>query len=367
MGFGLGSVFVGKLVPDLLDRIGIANTFFALGAAYLAAAMPAALLLENPPRDWIPAGFTPAAGAVSLAGSFTFEEARHTRQWYMLWGMLFVHVSAGLGLLSQLSPMGQEILKQVISDPKILAAKGGLILAIASIFNGLGRIFWASVSDRIGRRNVFLVMFATQAALFVYLPGVGPSTLLFTSAACYLLACYGGGFAVMPAFVADSFGPAHIGKVYGAILTAWGVAGIAGPLVFAQFQRPLALHTAAGLLVVGFMITLAYRHPVKAADAVAQSVTHLMVRIPDPLPASAAGWPAGWDPALLERARRDLAHHTGPIALFLLQRACGRARDPQELHQLLSLEIPDGVDRRAFLAVRSRDVHATTARRARRA
>jgi OFA family oxalate/formate antiporter-like MFS transporter len=106
-------------------------------------------------------------------------------------------------------------------------------------------------------------MFASQALLYCYIPQITSATV-FTIAACYLLACYGGGFAVMPSFAADSFGPGYIGKVYGIILTAWGAAGVAGPLVFAQVKGAPALYVAAALLVLGFIITWSYKPPVKA-------------------------------------------------------------------------------------------------------
>ncbi len=173
--------------------------------------------------------------------------------------MLFLNVSAGLGLISQLSPLGQNVVKQ--ADPTItaaaLAVAGGNIVAITAIFNGLGRLFWASISDAIGRKMVFMIMFITQALLYIYLPQVANVTL-FTGIGCYLLACYGGGFATMPAFAADSFGPGYIGKVYGMMLTAWGCAGIVGPLVFAQIKG-IALYVAAGLLLAGFALAMLYK------------------------------------------------------------------------------------------------------------
>jgi OFA family oxalate/formate antiporter-like MFS transporter len=186
----------------------------------------------------------------------------------MLWTMLFLNVSAGLGLISQLSPMAQDVIKK--TDPLIagaaLALAGGSILAYASIFNGLGRLLWAWTSDAIGRKNVFIIMFITQAVLYVLLPQID-NQLIFTVVACYLLACYGGGFATMPAFAADSFGPGYIGKVYGIMLTAWGAAGIVGPLVFAQIKG-IAVYVAAALLIVGFLIALSYKRPQpKAAKA----------------------------------------------------------------------------------------------------
>ena len=177
--------------------------------------------------------------------------------------MLFLNVSAGLGLISQLSPLAQDVISKAegITDPKVLAVAGGSILAYASIFNGLGRLFWASMSDFIGRKNVFIAMFVTQALLYIYLPQVA-SVFFFTVIACYLLACYGGGFATMPAFAADSFGPGYIGKVYGIMLTAWGCAGVFGPLVFSMPAiKPIALEVAAGVLALGFLIAVSYRPP----------------------------------------------------------------------------------------------------------
>jgi len=262
MGFGLGAFFIGKIVPGLILNIGVANAFFLLGAVYLVGNGMAAMILRNPPAGWLPDGFTPPATTVSAADSFSWNEAKKTPQWYMIWTMLFLNVSAGMGLLSKLSPMAQDVYKiaQGITDPAQLAILGGGVLATASIFNGLGRLFWAAVSDKIGRKNVFLVMFATQAALYFYLPSV-TSPLIFTIIACYLLSCLGGGFAVMPAFAADSFGPTYIGKVYGFVLTAWGAAGVIGGLVFAKFTVQPALWTAAALLATGFVVAFMFKRP----------------------------------------------------------------------------------------------------------
>jgi len=263
MGFGAGAFFMGKIAPGMVNSMGVAQTFYIWGIIFLVLVTGAAQVYKNPPAGWLPAGFKPAATAVSAANSFTFDEAVKTPQWWMLWAMLFLNVSAGLGLISQLSPMAQEVVSkaQGVTDPKVLAVAGGAILAYASIFNGLGRLFWASVSDYIGRKNVFITMFITQALLYIYLPQVS-AVFLFTVVACYLLACYGGGFATMPAFAADSFGPGYIGKVYGIMLTAWGCAGVFGPLVFSiPAIKPIALYVAAGILALGFLIAISYRPP----------------------------------------------------------------------------------------------------------
>jgi OFA family oxalate/formate antiporter-like MFS transporter len=261
MGFGFGAFFMGKIAPAMVNSMGVASTFYIFGVIFLILVTAAAQFYKNPPKGWLPAGFTPPKTAASAAQSFTFDEAKKTPQWWMLWLMLCLNISAGLGLLSQLSPMAQDIIgkTQGLTDPKALALAGGTILAIASIFNGLGRLFWAWLSDAMGRKNVFITMFITQAILYIVLPSIS-SQFLFTVIACYLLACYGGGFATMPAFAADSFGPAYIGRVYGIMLTAWSVAGVVGPLVFAQLKG-IALYVAAGLLIVGSLIALIYKRP----------------------------------------------------------------------------------------------------------
>jgi len=279
MGFGAGAFFMGRIAPQMITdhqvrneagalvASGVAPTFYIWGIIFLVAVTAAAQLYKNPPAGWLPAGFAPPAKTVAAADSRNLAEAVRTPQWWMLWAMLFLNVSAGLGLLSQLSPMAQEVLRVKISDPAKLAVAGGTILAIASIFNGLGRLFWAWLSDGIGRRAVFMTMFVTQGILYVLLPQIR-GEVLFATIACYLLACYGGGFATMPAFAADSFGPAFIGRVYGTMLTAWGVAGVVGPLVFAHLRTEKALLVAAGLLAVGLILSIAYRRPAPKHAAV---------------------------------------------------------------------------------------------------
>ncbi len=262
MGFGFGAFFIGMIIPGIINTMGVANAFLLLGSVYLILNLLASATLKNPPAGWLPKSFTPAATTVSAADSFAWAEAKKTRQWYMLWFMLFLNVTAGMGLLSKLSPMAQEVIKfaQNIDDPAKLAVLGGGVLATASIFNGLGRLFWAAVSDKIGRKGVYMVMFLSQAILYILLPQV-TSVLIFTIITCYLLSCLGGGFAVMPAFTADSFGPTNIGKIYGFILTAWGAAGVVGGFVFAEFNKQQSLYTAAALLVVGFVIALLFSRP----------------------------------------------------------------------------------------------------------
>ncbi len=276
MGFGLGAFFMGKIAPAMIASFkggmtpsGVAQTWYIWGIIFLVLVVGSAMLFKNPPAGWLPAGFNPAGGGVSAANSLTFGDAVKTPHWWMLWAMLFLNISAGLGLISQLSPLAQEFYKSLVTDPavladpeamtKVLAAAGGTVVSISAIFNGLGRLFWARVSDSIGRKAVFATMFASQAIIYILVAmGIISSYWLFLVAACYLLACYGGGFATMPAFAADNFGPGYIGKVYGFMLTAWSAAGILGPYVFSKFKDQ-ALYIAAALLIAGLLITLAFK------------------------------------------------------------------------------------------------------------
>ena len=262
MGFGAGAFFMGKIAPPMVISMGVANTFYIWGVIFLVLVTASAQLYKNPPKGWLPAGFTPkAAAGVSAADSYTFDEAVKTPQWWMLWAMLFLNVSAGLGLISQLSPMAQDVLKK--ADPTITAAAlalaGGSILAYASIFNGLGRLFWAWTSDAIGRRNVFITMFITQAVALHYFT---PHRQRVSVTLLHVIFWHVTAAASLPCrhLPQTPSGPAYIGKVYGIMLTAWGAAGIVGPLVFAAIKG-IALYVAAGLLIVGLLLALGFKRP----------------------------------------------------------------------------------------------------------
>jgi len=260
MGFGIGAFFMAQTAPHMINELSVAKTWFFFGVVFLVLTTGMARFFKNPPAGWLPHGFTPNVNKTTATdGSWTFPQAFKTRQWWMLWTIFFMNISAGIGLLSQLSPLAQEIQKAMISDHARLAVAGGVVLSIASLFNGLGRLFWAWLSDAAGRKAVFIIMFAGEIALFLFLPQV-KSIAVFTLIACYLLSCYGGGFSVMPAFVADSFGPVHVGRIYGAILTAWSAAGVVGPLVFAR-MKDSAIYVAAAMLVVGLLLVIIYRKP----------------------------------------------------------------------------------------------------------
>jgi len=280
MGFGAGAFFMGQIGPVMLAAFqtvdpagvlvssGVAKTFYIWGVVFFVAVTLGAQFFANPPKGWLPDGFTFAPNVISDAASLSFGQALKTPQWWMLWLILFLNIAAGLGLISQLSPIAQKLYSPLLEPgltEKLATAKlawaGGLVVAVTSIFNGLGRLGWARISDYVGRKQVFLVMFATQVVLYLLLgAGLVSNYWIFMLIGCYLLACYGGGFATMPAFAADSFGAANIGRIYGFMLTAWSVAGVVGPLIFAQIPD-YALFVAAGLLAVGLVVTVSFRAP----------------------------------------------------------------------------------------------------------
>jgi len=267
MGYGLGAFALGNIGPVLIMKYGVANTFYLWGGLSLIVVLAAALTLVNPPDGWFPgktASLSPCAEI--LPTSSTFTEAVRTPRFWILWMMLFVSITAGLGLISQLSPIAQDVMigayGGAVSDGKMksIVIVSGTIVAIAGIFNGLGRLIWAWVSDFIGRKAVFAIIFISFTLGFATLAHVN-STFIFAGLCFYLLACYGGTMATMPALVADEFGPVNIGKIYGVIFTACGFAGFGGPFVFARVKEltggfTYALYMESVLAVFGLALVL---------------------------------------------------------------------------------------------------------------
>lgn len=258
-GFGAGALVTAPVATWLIEQIGVMATFAALGGAYLVMMVPAALFMRNPPEGWTPGGKAGEGGAP--AGAFTLGEALRTWQWYALWGMLFLNVTAGIGVISQAAPMAQEI-----AGATALAAAG--LVSATSVANACGRLGWAWLSDGIGRRWAFFGMFAIQAVLFFAMPQVRSFAWLAVVASA-VLACYGGGFGTMPAFAADCFGARHVGSIYGLMLTAWSAAGVLGPLLVARVREATggyggAFTTVAWVMVAGMALALGMGGPGRA-------------------------------------------------------------------------------------------------------
>jgi MFS transporter, OFA family, oxalate/formate antiporter len=257
-GFGAGALITAPLAQYLIDGVGVVKTLAILGIGYMIMVVIGAALMRNPPEGWRPKGWLPSAKQQDQldARNYTLKEALSTWQWYVLWAILFLNVTAGISIISQASPMAQEI-------SGVSATVGAGMVGVISIANGLGRLLWAWLSDAIGRRSVFLIMFLLQAVLFFLLPSLRQFTLL--ALVCFIIiSCYGGGFGTMPAFAADYFGPKWVGSIYGLMLTAWGFAGVFGPLLIANIRQATgsyggALITIACILLVSSLLPVLLR------------------------------------------------------------------------------------------------------------
>ena len=250
-GFGAGALVTAPAAQRLLASVGIPSTFAILGATYLVAVVGAALFMKTAPDGYRPAGWQPAAAQPDSRASsdYTLGEALRSWQWYALWAILFLNTTAGISIISQASPMAQEM-------THVTAVVAAGMVGLISIANGAGRLLWAWLSDFIGRRQVFLTMFLLQAVLFMLLPQVESFAAL--AALCFVvLLCYGGGFGTMPAFAADIFGTANVGSIYGLMLTAWGFAAVLGPTLIARIRESTDRYTDALDLIAVMMLVSA--------------------------------------------------------------------------------------------------------------
>jgi MFS family permease len=305
MGFG-GGAMIGAPLADILMKhyqtagsVGVWETYVTLGIAYFVAMMAGAFGYRLPPADWRPAGWTPSApkGSMITTGDVHVDQAWRTRQFWLLWAVLCLNVSAGIGVIGIASPMIQEVLGgRLIDLPQLtlaemttaqkaeLATIGAAFAALLSVFNIAGRIGWASLSDYIGRKRTYVIFFALGTVLYLSAPTAARmgSVPLFVLTFCIILTMYGGGFATIPAYLADLFGTQYVGAIHGRLLTAWSAAGILGPVLVNYIREyqldrgvPAAetynvtMYILASLLVVGFLCNLAVT-PVASHHYVAQ-------------------------------------------------------------------------------------------------
>jgi MFS family permease len=277
MGFGGGAMIGAPLANALLDHfhtatsVGVLQTFLAMGAIYFVFMLFGVVTVRLPPAGWKPPGYTAPAKPQRLVtrANVLADQAVQTPQFYLLWAVLFLNVTAGIGILEQASPMIQELFGSRVSP----AAAAGFV-GLLSLFNMAGRFFWSSLSDYLGRKPTYAVYFLLGACLYAVVPSAGrmASVAPFIAACAVILSMYGGGFATIPAYLRDLFGTVQVGAIHGRLLTAWSAAGVAGPVlvnylreyqVRANVPRAAAynvtLYIMAGLLLVGavcnFLVT----------------------------------------------------------------------------------------------------------------
>ncbi|TFF42465.1 OFA family MFS transporter [Pseudomonas sp. RIT623] len=295
MGFGGGAMVGAPLATALMGHfgssteVGVWQSFVAMAAIYFVFMTAGALAYRVPPTGWKPEGWTPPAkkaNAMVTDRHVHVSVAWKTPQFALVWLVLCLNVSAGIGILGMASPLLQEVfagklLGNELTFSELSAAQLAQIAAIAAGFTGLlslfnigGRFFWASCSDYIGRKNTYFVFFALGVGLYGLIPNLGHlgNVALFVAAFCIILSMYGGGFSTVPAYLADLFGTQMVGAIHGRLLTAWAAAGVLGPVLITYLREAqlaagveraaaydMTLYILAGLLVLGFVCNLLVR------------------------------------------------------------------------------------------------------------
>jgi MFS family permease len=271
MGFGGGAFIASPLSVWLMSQfstpthVGVGETFIVMGLIYLCFMMVGAAIVRLPPPGWAPAGYVPpvrSSKLVTTQNVFVYQ-ALKTPQFWLIWWVLCLNVTAGIGVLGQASAMSQEMFKGQITA---VAASG--LVGLFSLFNMGGRFAWSSISDYLGRKNTYFVFFALGTVLYALVPHSGTigSVALFVFCYAVIFSMYGGGFATVPAYLRDIFGTRYVGAIHGLLLTAWSMAGIFGPVLVNYIREynithgvapaqayNITMYVMAGLLVIGFI------------------------------------------------------------------------------------------------------------------
>jgi len=274
MGFGGGAMIGAPLSVWLMDTfksaasVGVMETFMVMGCVYFISMMIGALTIRIPSHDWKPEAWTPPKVENKMITNqhVHIDQALKTPQFYLLWLVLCLNVTAGIGVLGQASVMIQEMFKGSVTP----AAAAGFV-GLLSLFNMGGRFFWSSASDYLGRKNTYFVFFVLGACLYSLVPTMGQlgNMALFVLLYALIMSMYGGGFSTIPAYLADIFGTRYVGGIHGRLLTAWATAGVLGPVLvnyIREFQIDqgiakaeaynVTMYIMAGILVLGFICNL---------------------------------------------------------------------------------------------------------------
>lgn len=303
MGFGGGAMIASPLSVALMDffasatSVGVAETFLVMGAIYFLFMMFGVFTIRIPAPEWQPTGYTaPSKGKKMITDAdVDADTAVKTPQFWLLFMVLMLNVSAGIGVLGQASVMIQEMFSQeeVGTAAAIGAAAAAGFVGLLSLFNMIGRFFWSSISDKIGRKNTYSIFFLFGAVLYFTVPLFGNmgSAILFILAFCIIMSMYGGGFATIPAYLRDLFGTMQVGAIHGRLLLAWSLAAVFGPTLINYLRAyqietvglpaaqaySITMYIMAGLLLVGFVCNMLmkpvaekhhynYQHPKEAPE-----------------------------------------------------------------------------------------------------
>ena len=271
MGFGFASLIAGPLMQRLVVHFGLIPNFLILGCVYMMVMAASSLYLAPPPAAASSPAVEKRIGKITPVAStankgekklfpgidqFTAKEALHTWHFYALWWIFFINIACGIALLAVASPMAQEVTGMT---PTEAAAMVGII----GLVNGAGRIVWSTISDYLGRRNVYALFFLLEIGCFYALASTTDS-VSFRLLVLLIISCYGGGFSCMPAYLSDLFGTKQLSAIHGKILTAWGMAGIAGPLLLSLIYEntrsySLTLYCFSACFILNLVIALILR------------------------------------------------------------------------------------------------------------
>ncbi len=283
MGFGGGAMIASPLSVMLMDwygsagHLGVAQTFATLGIGYTCFMLIGAAIVRVPAAGWAPAGYVPRPTRFGVANrpAVTQYEAVKTRQFWLIWAVLCLNVTAGIGVLEQASAMSQEMF-----PGRITAYAAAGFVGLLSLFNMGGRFLWASASDALGRKTTYAIFFTLGVLLYAVVPSTGRSGNIVAFVLCYgvILSMYGGGFATVPAYLRDIFGLQYVGAIHGRLLTAWSVAGVLGPVLVNYLRAwqigngvpkaeayTVTMYVMAALLLCGLVCNLLIR-PLRETD-----------------------------------------------------------------------------------------------------
>ncbi len=272
MGYGGGAMIGAPLAVWFMTRFadhgipGVSQALIALGVIYFVFMAGGAVGFRVSPDGWRPAGWNPSATAEANAmitrANVHLDTAWKTPQFWLIWGVLCLNVTAGIGVISMASPMLQDVFGAKLvgvntiaalttAQKAAIAASAAGLVGLISLFNALGRIFWASLSDKIGRKNMYYAIFVIGIVVYGLLPTWGHLGLpiMFVLSICVILSMYGGGFSTVPAYLADIFGTEMVGAIHGRLITAWSVAGVVGPALIAGLRQFQIDHGVAHNLV----------------------------------------------------------------------------------------------------------------------
>ncbi|HEX4875201.1 MAG TPA: OFA family MFS transporter [Chitinophagaceae bacterium] len=286
MGFGGGGMIASPLSVYLMKQfssdtsVGVAQTFLVMGCIYFLIMMFGAIIVRVPPDNWMPKNFDPAkvmSKKMVTSSHVLADEAIKTPQFYFLFCVLMLNVTAGIGVLGQASVMIQELfsVESVGASKAIDASAAAKFVMLLSLFNMLGRFFWSSLSDHIGRKNTYIIFFSLGIILYSSIPSIGGSgsVVLFIAAFAVIMSMYGGGFATVPAYLRDLFGTKQVGAIHGRLLLAWSMAAILGPVLINYMRQyqievnklpkaqvySMTMYVMAGLLVIGLICNLSIK------------------------------------------------------------------------------------------------------------